>query len=102
MVFEEQKPEIILDPLAPRELYETVGIESIIKERERAAIQAETEKEGKDLEANQQEVPLRDKEFTKEEIKELEKKTWIEIKDLIFETEPNILDYLSHHCKRWR
>ena len=32
----------------------------------------------------------------------MEKKTWIEIKDLIFETEPNILDYLSYHCKRWR
>jgi len=47
-------------------------------------------------------LPLRDKEFTKEEIIALEKKTWIEIKDLIFETEPSILDYLSFHCKRWR
>jgi len=45
---------------------------------------------------------LRDKEFTKEEIKKLEKKTWIEIKDMIFETEPYILDHLSWHCKRYR
>lgn len=34
------------------------------------------------------ELPLRDREFTKEELARLEKKTWIEIKDLIFETEP--------------
>ena len=33
---------------------------------------------------------------------ELEKKTWIEMKDMIFETDPNILEYLSYHCKRWR
>ncbi len=45
---------------------------------------------------------LRDKEFTKKELMELEKKQWIEIKDLIFETEPKILDYLSYHCRRWR
>jgi len=24
------------------------------------------------------------------------------MKDMIFETEPKILDYLSYHCKRWR
>ena len=48
------------------------------------------------------ELPLRDREFTKEELARLEKKTWIEIKDLIFETEPQVLDYLSYHCKRWR
>ena len=47
-------------------------------------------------------VPLRDATFTKEELKELENKTWIEMKDMIFETEPSILDYLTYHCKRWR
>ena len=47
-------------------------------------------------------MPLRDKQFTKDEIKQLEKKTWIEIKDMIFETEPYILDHLSWHCKRYR
>ena len=32
----------------------------------------------------------------------MQKKTWIEIKDLIFDTEPRILDYLSYHCKHHR
>ena len=56
--------------------------------------QSETEDQGK--------VPLRDRVFTKAEIAQLEKKSWIEVKDLIFETDRNILDYLSFHCKRWR
>lgn len=56
--------------------------------------------EGED-QANEK-VPLRDATFTKEELKELENKTWIEMKDMIFETEPSILDYLTYHCKRWR
>lgn len=43
-----------------------------------------------------------DSEFTKEEIKAFEKKDWIGIKDLIFDTEPRILDHLSSHCARWR
>ena len=47
-------------------------------------------------------VPLRDRKFTKEELGELEKQTWIEMKDMIFETDPSILDYLTYHCKRWR
>ena len=47
-------------------------------------------------------VPLRDREFNREELMELENKTWIEMKDMIFETDPNILEYLSYHCKRWR
>ena len=47
-------------------------------------------------------VLLRDREFTKEELTHLEKKTWIELKDMIFETDPSILDYLTYHCKRWR
>ena len=32
----------------------------------------------------------------------MEKKKWIEIKDLIFETDTSVLDYLGWHCKRWR
>ena len=47
-------------------------------------------------------MPLRDREFTKSELAALEKKSWIEVKDLIFETEPSVLDYLSYHCNRWR
>ena len=53
-------------------------------------------------EQGNEKVPLRDATFTKEELKELENKTWIEMKDMIFETEPSILDYLTYHCKRWR
>lgn len=49
-----------------------------------------------------EDVPLRDRKFTKEELSELEKQTWIEMKDMIFETDPSILDYLTYHCKRWR
>jgi hypothetical protein len=45
---------------------------------------------------------IRDRTFTKEELLGLEKKKWIEIKDIIFETDSNVLDYLSWHCKRWR
>ena len=45
---------------------------------------------------------IRDREFTKSELAALEKKSWIEVKDLIFETEPSVLDYLSYHCTRWR
>ena len=51
---------------------------------------------------DQKNVTLRDRKFTAEEIKTLEKKPWIEVKDLIFDTDANILDYLSFHCKRWR
>ena len=47
-------------------------------------------------------IPLRDRTFTKEELLKLEKKKWIEIKDLIFETDTAVLDYLSWHCRRWR
>ena len=47
-------------------------------------------------------VALRDRKFSKAELSQLEKKTWIEIKDLIFETEPSVLEYLSYHCKRFR
>ena len=32
----------------------------------------------------------------------IEKKNWIEIKDLIFGTDSTVLDYLNWHCKRWR
>lgn len=47
-------------------------------------------------------VPLRDQVMTKADVAKLEKKTWIEVKDVIFETDKNILDYLNFHCKRWR
>lgn len=47
-------------------------------------------------------MPLRDRQFTKEELKGLEKRTWIEMKDMIFETDPIILDSLTYHCKKWR
>lgn len=47
-------------------------------------------------------MPLRDREYTKAECEALEKPSWVEIKDLIFETDKNILDYLSYNCKRWR
>ena len=53
-------------------------------------------------EIDKQKIPLRDRIFTKSELAALEKKTWIEVKDLIFETEPSVLDYLSYHCNRWR
>ena len=53
-------------------------------------------------EVPQELLPLRDREFTKSELAALEKKSWIEVKDLIFETEPSVLDYLSYHCTRWR
>jgi hypothetical protein len=50
----------------------------------------------------EEEPCIRDREFTKTELTALEKKKWIEIKDLIFETDATVLDYLSWHCKRWR
>ena len=53
-------------------------------------------------EESPKEVNLRDRVFTKAEIDDLEKPKWIEVKDIIFETDKNILDYLSFHCKRWR
>ena len=40
--------------------------------------------------------------MSEDEIKALEKKKWIEIKDLIFETDASVLDYLSWHCRRVR
>lgn len=45
---------------------------------------------------------MRDKTYTKAQLLEMEKKKWIEVKDLIFDTETSVLDYLSWHCKRWR
>ena len=50
----------------------------------------------------QSELPLAERTLGKEDFMKLEKKTWVEIKDLIFETEPQVLDYLNFHCRRWR
>ena len=53
-------------------------------------------------EESQHEPCLRDREYTKAEAEALEKPHWIEMKDLIFETDKNILDYLKSHTKQWR
>ena len=38
----------------------------------------------------------------KEEIAALEKPDWRKVKDIILETEENVLGYLSFHCRRYR
>jgi len=55
-----------------------------------------------EIDKQREQISIRDQTFTKEDIKRLKKHTWIEVKDLIFETEPKILEYLSFHCRRWR
>ena len=50
-------------------------------------IQADPQDEDK----QEQKVPLRDRNFSKEDITKLTKRKWIEVKDLIFETDKNIL-----------
>ena len=70
-------------------------LENFEKDLQKGAVEVESEEADK-------ETSLRDGQFTKSQLMQLEKKSWIEIKDLIFETESNILDYLSYHCKRWR
>lgn len=67
---------------------------------ERIAEAKKSETENKTI--SDDDIPLRDRTFTKEELLKLEKKKWIEIKDLIFETDTAVLDYLSWHCRRWR
>lgn len=47
-------------------------------------------------------MPIRDRTFDKSDISRLKKETWVQIKDLIFETDASILEYLSFHYKRWR
>ena len=37
-----------------------------------------------------------------EELKKMEKRAWIEMKDMIFSTDENILDHLNNHCDHWR
>lgn len=79
-------------------------IEKMVEEKRK---QAETANGGDpaiqgDNKEGENEKNLRDRTFTKSELAKLEKKSWIEIKDLIFETEPQVLDYLSHHCRRYR
>ena len=50
-------------------------------------IQVEPDEEDK----QEQKVPLRDRVFSKADITKLTKRKWIEVKDLIFETDKNIL-----------
>ena len=47
-------------------------------------------------------MPLRDRVFTKDDITRLRKKKWIEVKDLIFETDRNVLDGIRYDMIRWR
>lgn len=47
-------------------------------------------------------MPLRDRVVTKADISKLEKNKWIEVKDLIFETEKNVLDLLKDQMFRER
>ena len=37
-----------------------------------------------------------------EELKKMEKRAWIEMKDMIFSTDERILDHLNSHCQHWR
>ena len=39
---------------------------------------------------------------SKEKIAALEKKEWGKMKDIIFDSEESVLNYLSFHCKRYR
>ena len=45
---------------------------------------------------------FRDDKLGPEELKKMEKKAWIEMKDMIFSTDEPILDSLNNHCKHWR
>ena len=91
-------------------MQQSSGLPDIIErmaEQKKAADKIKRRNElGKDAEQSDDDqpkhVPLRDRTFTKEELKNLEKKTWIEFKDMIFETDPSILDYLTYHCAKWR
>ena len=117
MTFEDQLPDSAVDPNAPAAEKATPvqfsGLADIVEkmaEEKRQMMVAETAGSGAnadilstgDFDDDPAKVILRDRKFNKTELAQLEKKTWIEIKDLIFETEPSVLDYLSYHCKRWR
>ena len=78
------------------------GLEDILERIAESKKDLDQTENGCDNQVVNDDVPLRDRKFTKEELGELEKQTWIEMKDMIFETDPSILDYLTYHCKRWR
>ena len=105
MTFDDQVPEVPADQAQavqkPFVMQSTglVGIEEkIAEERKRQAETAAADITSGQVDLELSKIPLRDRQFTKEELAKLEKKTWIEIKDLIFETEPQVLEYLSYHC----
>ena len=78
------------------------GLEDILERIAESKKDLDQTENGDNHQVVNDDVPLRDRKFTKEELGELEKQTWIEMKDMIFETDPSILDYLTYHCKRWR
>ena len=43
---------------------------------------------------------LRDVQLSKKELAKLDKKEWGSIKDLVFETDDKVLDYLAFHANR--
>ena len=57
----------------------------------------EGDKEGNDEEENKNKC-LRDAELSKTELAKIEKKEWGDLKDLVFETEMKVLDYLAFHA----
>ena len=61
----------------------------------------EGDKEGNDEEENKNKC-LRDAELSKTELAKIEKKEWGDLKDLVFETEMKVLDYLAFHAQRQR
>ena len=68
----------MVSPQKPRPIYQS-GIEDILERL--VAAQKKPELETDNIESK---PCLRDRTFTKEELSALEKKKWIEIKDLIF------------------
>ena len=58
---------------------------------------------GNDDDEDEQEVQcLRDRKFTKTELAQLEKKEWGNLKDLFFDTDKQVLEYLAFHSDRQR
>ena len=47
-------------------------------------------------------MTLRDRELTKSELSKLEKKEWGALKNLFFDTDNGVLDYLGNHAERQR
>ena len=74
-------------------------LERIAEEKKRTEVKhSDSVQDDAESEIDLTKVPLRDREYTKDELMALEQKTWIEMKDLIFETDPHILDHLKQHC----